>query len=59
MIGLLLALVILGVVWYLIDSIPMKPQVKTVITVVMIVILIGIVLQFLGVGLGGFRVWQR
>lgn len=59
MISLLIGLILLGVVWYLIDTIPMKPQVKVVITVVMVIILIGIVLQFLGIGLGRFRIWQR
>ena len=45
LLGLLVALIVLGLVWYLVGTLPLPPQVKTVITVVFILILILMVIN--------------
>ena len=52
MLGFLLALIVLGLVWYLVGTLPLPAQVKTVITVVFILILLFMVLQLFGLYTG-------
>jgi len=53
MISLLIALVVLGLIFYFIEMIPMAAPFPTIIRVVAILIAVVLVLQFLGVNLQG------
>ena len=55
LITLLVALIVIGLVWYLVNQLPLPAPVKTIITVVFIIILIFMVLN-LFYPVGGIRI---
>jgi hypothetical protein len=55
LISLLIVLIVFGLIWYLVNQLPLPAPVKTVITVVFILILILIVLNMF-IPLGGIRI---
>lgn len=52
MISLLITLIVLGIVWYLVDRIPMEPTIRTIVHIIFVLIAIFILLGAFGVGPG-------
>lgn len=53
MISLIIALVVLGIIFYLVEMIPMAAPFPTLVRVVAIIIAVVLILQFLGIDVGG------
>lgn len=51
-VSILIAIVIIALVWWVLDMIPLPPRIKQIITVLLVIILILWLLQFVGVDTG-------
>lgn len=52
MISLLITLIVLGVVWYLVDRLPMEPTIKMIVRIIFILIALFVLLGAFGIGPG-------
>ena len=59
LIGLLVACLVIGLVWYCIGLIPMPQPIRTVVTIVFAIIVILVLVSYIGPGLGGLGLGHR